>query len=267
MHFVNPESTQRHKLVQAASNWVGLVQKHAKGPDETWRKIQHGIFHYGLGVMQQVPMYRQLQMTNDSFLSRFIPPLARLELPELGTLKDLSAEQMRKLIGQHSPGLNVHHGAQFRETKDMYRELLKFVFFQKALNKKKLGKTEEFSNLELEAMKTQYNQTFGEYVHAPKFLDLLHAHIDRRKMPAQTIPFDDKGKTRAQKLRAADLWARKVVGQLSDPHDALRMLKHGELHYGKKIMAQSQAYLKAHGKVHPQLSEEQQIHYRHSRME
>jgi hypothetical protein len=86
-------------------------------------------------------------------------------------------------------------------------------------------------------------------------------------MPAQTIPFDDKGKTRDQKLTAADLWAQKVVEQLSDPHDALRMLKHGELHYGKNIMRQSQAYLKAHGKVHPQLSEEEQIHRRHSRME
>jgi hypothetical protein len=38
-------------------------------------------------------------------------------------LKDLSAEQMRKLVGEHAPGLNMHHGAQFRDTKDMYVEL------------------------------------------------------------------------------------------------------------------------------------------------
>jgi hypothetical protein len=78
MHFNNPESSHKHKLVEAASNWVGKVQKHTKGPDETWRKIQHGIFHYGIDVMNEVEVYKRLQMTHDSFLSRFIPPMARL---------------------------------------------------------------------------------------------------------------------------------------------------------------------------------------------
>ncbi len=95
------------------------------------------------------------------------------------------------------------------DPKDIYNRMRKFVFLENTLRAKNIESPMELTSPEFEKVKTAYNFEFNEYVlHKAAMLDIFNEHMDRRKLPKQTIPFVHKGKTLLQKQSATNDWVK-----------------------------------------------------------